>query len=229
MSFPLSDLCRPPLRRLLDGAGATWRPLEGTAVAVETQATADPKELALVDLSPLPRIGFKGRGTVDAMRRRGVVLEPQANRAFRQADGSLCLVLAPSEVLILSGLDGNGARFAEWIAQFRLEDEERTYPLLRRDSHFWIAVSGRRAPEMFAKICAIDMRLSKFPDLSIAQTSVAKMSAIVVRCDLGSTPVFHLLADVASALYFSTCLLDAAREFGGELAGLRQLETLDAH
>jgi sarcosine oxidase subunit gamma len=177
----------------------------------------------------LPRLGFKGRGTIEAMRARGITVEATPNRAFRQADGSLCLVLAPSEVLILSGLDGNGARFAEWIAQFRLEDEERTYPLLRRDSHFWIAVSGRRAPEMFAKICAIDMRLSKFPDLAIAQTSVAKMSAIVVRCDLGSTPVFHLLADVASALYFSTCLLDAAREFGGELAGLRQLETLDAH
>jgi hypothetical protein len=39
--------------------------------------------------------------------------------------------------------------------------------------------------------------------------------------------VFHLLADIASALYFSTCLIDAAREFGGAFIGLEQFEGLD--
>ena len=224
MTTPQSDLRRPPLRRLLDEKEARWQPLAGTSVAAETAATADPRALALVDLSPLPRIGFKGRGTVEAMRRRGLVLEPEANRAFPQDDGSLCLVLAPSEVLVLSGLAGDGTKFTEWERGFRLEDEERTYPLPRRDSHAWLAVSGRRAPEMFAKICAVDLRLAKFPNLAIAQTSVARTNAIVARWDLDTLPVFHLLADAASSLYVSACLLDAARELGGDLVGLEQLE-----
>jgi sarcosine oxidase subunit gamma len=216
MAAPTPDLRRPPLKRPLDASTTTG-----------LRSQADARELALVDLSALPRIGFKGRGTVDAMRRRGIALEPQANHAFLQGDGSLCLVLAASEVLMLSNLAGDGARFGEWDREFRLEDEERTYPLPRRDSHFWIAVSGRRAPEMFAKLCAIDLRLIKFPNLALTQTSVAKMTGIVVRWDRGTTPVFHLLADIASALYFSTCLIDAAREFGGAFIGLEQFEGLD--
>ena len=217
---PRSDLARTPLDRFLDERDAHWRPHAGLS------ASADPTGLAIVDLSALPRIGFKGRGTIPAMRARGLVLEPEPNRVFPQADGSLCLVLAPSEVLILSALDGDGTRFAEWEQTFRLEDDERTYPLPRRDSHAWLAVAGRRAPEMMAKICAVDLRLSKFPDHAIAQTSVARINAIVARSDISTTPVFHLLADTASALYLSTCLLDAAREFGGDLAGFDRLEEL---
>jgi sarcosine oxidase subunit gamma len=229
MAFPLDSLRRPPLRRLLEGLGAGWRPVDGSAVAERLSSEADPRELALVDLSALPRIGFKGRGTVEAMRRRGVALDPVANRAFRQGDGSLCLVLAPSEVILLSSLAGDGATYAAWERDFRLEDEERTYPMPRRDSHFWLALAGRRVPEMLAKVSGIDFRLSKFAALAIAQTSVAKMSAIVVRCDFGRVPLFYLLADSASAAYFAASLKDAAREFAGDFVGFERLEEIAAH
>jgi len=226
MAYPRLLPVRPPLARVLDQAGAQWRLLGDGAVAVELPSAADPEALALIDLSALPRIGFKGRGTLEAMRRRGVTLEPRANAAFQQPDGSLCVVLAPSEVLLLSALAGDGGRFEAWERAFELDAGERAYPLRRRDSHFWIAISGRRAPEMFAKLCAIDLRPHKFPNLSVTQTSVAKMTGIVVRWDRGVTPVLHLLADIASASYFYVCLVDAAREFEGAFIGLERLEGL---
>jgi hypothetical protein len=37
---------------------------------------ARPAPLAIVDLSSLSRLGFKGRETIAAMRTRGVMLEP---------------------------------------------------------------------------------------------------------------------------------------------------------
>ena len=61
---------------------------------------------------------------------------------------------------------------------------------------------------------------------AIAQTSIAKMSAILTRADMGTTPVFHLLVDSAAALYFCDCLLDAADEFGGRIVGLKALQKL---
>jgi sarcosine oxidase, subunit gamma len=76
---------------------------------------------------------------------------------------------------------------------------------------------------MFAKLCAIDLRHDKFGDLSITQTSIAKMSAILTRVDLGTDAVFHLLVDSAAALYFCDCLLDAAAEFKGRFVGLDEL------
>jgi sarcosine oxidase subunit gamma len=226
MVDPVAYLRRSPLRRRLETAGAVWRDLGDAAIAESVGDMAAHGGIAIADLSPLPRLGFKGRGTIAAAQNRGIVVEPTPNRAFRQPDGGLCLVLAPGEIILLANLVGDGERLAQLETSWRIEDEERTYPLPRRDSHAWLAVAGEGTPEMFAKLCAIDLRHDKFADLSIAQTSIAKMSTILVRADIGANPVFHLLVDSAAALYFCDCLLDAAGEFGGHIVGLKALQKL---
>ena len=229
MVDPLAYARRSPLRRRLDKEGAVWGAMGGTAIAESIGRAAAPGGIGIADLSPLPRLGFKGRGTIAAMQARGITLHATPNRAFRQPDGGLCLVLAPGEVILLSNLAGDGERLAQLENGWRIEDEERTYPLPRRDSHAWLAVAGEPLPEMFAKLCAIDLRRDKFADLAIAQTSIAKMSAILVRADIGPDPVFHLLVDSAAALYFCDCLLDAADEFGGRIVGLKALQKSKAN
>ena len=77
---------------------------------------------------------------------------------------------------------------------------------------------------MFAKICGVDLRPGKFDDLAIAQTSIARISAIAIRDDRGGQPAYHLLCDSASANYFWDCLLDAMAEFDGRPVGLAALE-----
>jgi sarcosine oxidase, subunit gamma len=229
MVDPLAYARRSPLRRRLEAEGAAWGDLGDVAVAETIGDAAPSGGIAIVDLSPLPRLGFKGRGTIPAMQSRGISVEATPNRAFRQPDGGLCLVLAPGEVILLSNFAGDGERLAQLESGWRIEDEERTYPLPRRDSHAWLAVAGQTAPEMFAKLCAIDLRRDKFPDLAIAQTSIAKMSAILTRGDIGADPVFHLLVDSAAALYFCDCLLDASDEFGGRIVGLKELQKSKAN
>jgi sarcosine oxidase subunit gamma len=185
MVDPLDYARRSPLRRRVDREGAAWREMGDTAIAESIGRAAAPGGIGIADLSPLPRLGFKGRGTIAAMQARGITLEATPNRAFRQPDGGLCLVLAPGEVILLSNLAGDGEKLAQLESGWRIEDEERAYPLPRRDSHAWLAVAGEPLPEMFAKLCAIDLRRDKFADLAIAQTSIAKMSAILVRADIG--------------------------------------------
>lgn len=225
---PATTLARSPLDRLLHERGAEWTHCAGSTIANTLATAPNPAELALFDLTSMPRIGFKGRKTIEAMTARGIALQAKPNCVFPQTDGSLCLVFAPSEVLLLSTLTGNGTRFTELEESFSLENDERTYPLPRRDSHCWLAITGRHAPAILAKLCAIDMRFQKFPNHTIAQTSLARINAIVARADIGDTEVVHVLADMASALYLSTCLLDAAGEFGGEFAGLGRLEIRQA-
>jgi len=149
MIDPVALPRRSPLRRKLQAAGAEWRKLDDIAVA-DTVDEAAAGGIVIADLSPFPRLGFKGRGTVPAMQARGIAVEATANRAFRQTDGGLCLVLAPGEVILLSNLNGDGERLTQLEADWRIEDEERTYPLSRRDSHAWLAVAGEALPEMFA-------------------------------------------------------------------------------
>ncbi len=173
--------------------------------------------LAIADLSDLPRLGFKGSGTLPAMQARGLKFENKPNRAFRQDDRSLCMVLAPSEVFLLSGLGGDKGRLSSLETGWRIDDNEKTYPMPRRHSHAWFALAGDSVPELFAKICAVDLRADKFSDLAIAQTSVARLNSIVLRADTANRSVYHLLADSASSAYMLACLKDAADEFGGEI------------
>jgi sarcosine oxidase subunit gamma len=178
--------------------------------------------LGLVDLSPLPRIGFKGRGTIPAVQ-AGLSVEAASNRAFPQPDGGLCAVLAPGEILLLSGPGGDATLVKRLEADWSLDQANGTYLVPRASTHAWFRITGSFAPDMFAKICGVDLRPHKFPALSIAQTSVFRLTGIVIREDLSGTLGYHLLADSASAEYAWDCLIDAMAEFGGRPAGLAAL------
>jgi sarcosine oxidase, subunit gamma len=235
MTNPRNFVRRSPLRRQHESTGAIWSDLVGdTAVPLSIPGQAAGGGVYLADLSALPRLGFKGRGTIAAMKARGVTVEAEPNKAFVQAGGGLCLVLGPGEIILLgdplaANADQDATKLDQMLAAWNLEDEERTYPVLRRDSHAWFALGGEKAADMLAKICAVDLRPQKFSNLAIAQTSVAKMPAVVVRADISEALNYHLLADSAAALYFWECLMDAAHEFRGIPVGLAALQELSLH
>ena len=53
------------------------------------------------------------------------------------------------------------------------------------------------AADMFAKLCGVDLSPNRFAEGQVAQTSVARLSAIVIRSDTAGALAFHLLADSA--------------------------------
>jgi sarcosine oxidase subunit gamma len=221
--------------RVLHEAGARFARINDAAIArdfgkpVEAETT-QARRMGIADLSVLPRTGFKGVGTVEWLTAQGLSIGADSNRAYRQAGGELAARLAPAEVFLLDGLAGTGSLIRRLDAAWSWGGEKpRTligYPMPRSESHAWFLVMGEHGPAMFAKICGVDLRPHRFADGSIAQTSLAKMSAVVVRADLGDLPAFHVLADSASAEYLWGCLLDAMAEFDGAPVGwaaVRQL------
>ncbi len=71
MAGPQDFARRSPLARTLESEGAPWRALADAAIADAPDPGGAAARLSLADLSPLPRLGFKGRGTIPAMRARG--------------------------------------------------------------------------------------------------------------------------------------------------------------
>jgi len=221
---PADQLRRSFAYRKLEEAGALFEPLGESAVAQRYRNATDEQETArrmgLADLSPLPRFGFKGAGTCAWLESQGVTVPELPNRAAAQSDGGLALRLAAEEIMLLGDLAGarDPARLeAAWEAA---PAGARGFPLPRQDTHAWFLVTGAHAGSMFAKLCGVDLRPAKFPDLSVAQTSLARMSGVVCRQDLGSLPAYHLLADSAAAGYLWDCLMDAMGEFRGGPVGL---------
>ena len=215
--------------RDLVAAGARFRRLGDAIVAADYGAdeVALARRLGLADLSPLPRAGFKGPRMAEWMAERGVPLGPDSNRAYPAGEGALAARLAPGEVLVLGSLDGadetTGRLDRSWSYS-----AAGVWPVPRRDASFWFLVTGAFTAKMFAKICGVDLRPKAFPNHHIAQTSVARTNAIVVRDDLPDVPAFHLLGDSASASYSWMCLLDAMTEFAGAPVGLDALLTLQS-
>ena len=79
---------------------------------------------------------------------------------------------------------------------------------------------------MFAKLCGVDLRHSRFNNHAVAQTSVARINAIVIRDDICDVLCYHILGDVASAESMWSYVTDAMTEFDGWLVGTDALSSL---
>lgn len=221
---------RSPLYRTLAATGAAFAPVgDGTiAESFGPQDDAVARVLGLADLSPLPRAGWKGRGALAWLAGQGIAGLETDNRAAAQASGILAARLAPTEAVLLGALDGESADLDRLSAAWDIETAGLCFPVPRMDSSFRFAVTGDHAAAMFAKLCGVDLRSKSFADLAIAQTSLARMNAILIRRDRGGVPAFDVLGDWASAEYLWACLIDAMAEFGGRPVGRAALRALEA-
>ena len=232
---PAAHPRRSCIYRVLQQAGARFAPIDDAAIASDFGGPAEveaeqARRMGIADLSVLPRTGFKGAGAVEWLTAQGLAIGPDSNRAYPQPGGELAARLAPTEIFLIDSLAGTGELVRRLNAAWSWGSEKPRrligYPMPRSESHAWFMVTGSQATAMFAKICGVDLRLHRFTGGAIAQTSVAKMSAIVIRVDLGGVPAFHLLADSASAEYLWTCVLDAMAEFDGAPVGWSALRKL---
>ncbi len=221
---------RSPIDDAVRAAGAVFGEHAGVTAVLDfgdpDGETAAARRLALADLSPLPRAGFRGRGARDWLTAQGVELPDEPNQARTQTDGAIAVTRSWTEVMVLGRIQGVDSLCGRLEAGAADAHRVRAYPLPRFDGMFWFALTGASAVDCLAKLCGVDMRESAFPVGSVAQTSLARLNAVIVRVDLGETPLFHLLGDSASAEYAWTSLLDAMREFGGRPVGLRALDAL---
>ncbi len=96
----------------------------------------------------------------------------------------------------------------------------------RQDSHYWFALTGVRCPAMFAKLCGVDLSPDCFASGTVAQTSVARTSAVIVRHDIEDVLCYYLLGDSSTILYMWPCLTDAMKAFDGQILTLPASDNL---
>jgi len=221
---------RSNLYRVATRLGARWSEVNGFAVAADygdgAAETESARALGIADLAALPRAGYKGWDMATWATGQGVNL-PEPNRARAQDDGTLALRLSNGELVLLSGDDAGTATIDKLAGAWTM-DGAVCFPVPRSDTNTRFALTGTRVPEMMAKMCGIDLRPHRFENHQIAQTSVARMNAILLRNDRGTTYALDMVLDSASAVYMWECLSDAMAEFGGRPVGLDALRALSA-
>ncbi|MHA3102783.1 sarcosine oxidase subunit gamma [Acinetobacter sp. ANC 3791] len=191
----------------------------------ETTSQAERKiqHCAVVDLTNLSRVGFRGMDSAAYLHRFGFSLPEHPNHALAQVDGSWIARLSMTEYLVLGSLDDFGERIAQLENDWQPDEQYANHLLPRQDSHAWIQLTGQFNTEIMAKLCAVDLSTEAFPVGKVAQTSVARVNAIVINVGDLQTQKLNILCDRAAALYLWQVLQDAISEFSGEISGIEGL------
>ncbi len=214
----------------------TWSEMNGHASVHAIHAPESElryaQQMALCDVSYLQRVGFKGAGTIDWLSKQGIKIPENINTTAILSNDCLIARLGANDILILDSLknktDVPNKLEQQWHQDYAPDSEPCGFIMPRQDSHACFCVSGINAPEIFSTLCAIDLRASKFANHAIAQTSLARLGAIIIRHDIGNHIAFYVLTESVSAEYCWDCLDDAMQEFSGQAIGSSTLTKLIA-
>jgi sarcosine oxidase subunit gamma len=88
------------------------------------------------------------------------------------------------------------------------------WPLYCQHSHAWLQLAGEARAEVMAKLCGVDLSAAVFPQGSVAQTQVARVSVIVAAHQSHDRqPIFLIFVDQSLARYLWEAIEDAMGEF----------------
>jgi sarcosine oxidase subunit gamma len=176
----------------------------------EASQTSASVTCTLQDFSLNKRCGFRGPNAAVHLASLDLPVPEQPNLACTTEQDLTILRLSKNEFWVLADTTA-AEEHLNTVLDTPTPNE--CYPLFCQDSHAWLELSGQHLADIMAKVCAVDMRESEFTLGSIAQTSVARINAIVVHRQSANGPVFTLLSDSSSASYFWDAIEDAMLEF----------------
>ncbi|MDR0633850.1 MAG: hypothetical protein LBF91_02605 [Azoarcus sp.] len=219
MTANLANLANHPERAPLIHPHAAFLDLGHALIVDRHKETENLGECALADLTNLPRLGLRGPTAAQRLLAESLPIPDAPNRLARAPSGETLLRLSRTEYLLLGSFADRGARVRALESELPQAGENGLYLLPRQDSHAWFWLGGPRRADVMAKLCGVDLSPAAFAGDAIAQTSVARLDAIVAGDGKPEPDAFHLLFDRPSAAYLWDALLDAMREFGGGPVG----------
>jgi len=89
-----------------------------------------------------------------------------------------------------------------------------------------IRVIGPDSQALLSKVCGLDFHPSVFPNETAKQSSLAKTTQLIIRCDIGELLAFSIIGTQSLGPYIWDTLIEAGREFGGVPIGRAALAAL---
>ncbi|MCA1553680.1 MAG: hypothetical protein LC737_04810 [Chloroflexi bacterium] len=179
---------------------------------VEREGHAARHAVALADESSRARVLVEGE-EAEALLQHALDAPMLAiNAGVRIADAYLYR-LRHDLFCIRTNANGEAALVA------RLNDlaRERAYFVTVTDmTDAWgeLRLVGPRCREVLSQLCALDFAPNAFANYAAKQTSLAKTTQLIVRCDIGALPAFALIGARSFTAYVWDTLLHAGHAYG---------------
>ncbi len=178
----------------------------------EISARRTSASLRIMDCTPLTKVLVRAsaEGAVAGM------LATPFGRAARDEHKTLVVGSGPGEWLLLAppGAAEVVSRRVEEVS-----DEELVSIFDATHGRALMRITGTRAADLLAKVCAIDFSGEIAPDRAAFRSSVAKLVTDVVRDDQDGVLSYLLHCERSSGQYLFDALIDAGDEFGIEVEG----------
>lgn len=181
-----------------------------------SDSVADPStRLDLVDCSALAKVAVRTNPYGPSRQAVAERLGVQFGRSERHSDGVLVVGTLPGGWLLL-GRPGLAAELVE--RERRIIGEEPVTVVDLTHMSVLLRVTGRRAADLLAKICLVDLADRAVPAGAVLRTAVAGVTCTIIRDDggdiAGGARSYLLLVDRSYGDYLVDVLIDAGAELG---------------
>jgi sarcosine oxidase subunit gamma len=169
-------------------------------------------ELALCDMSFLPKLGVKGPESLACLAQAQLPIPEGIYSCCPLADGGLVIRIDRHEVFVEDGVAGTlTAKLEEQLGQ-----SLTGVSLIRRQDASFL-LSGARCNLVLRETCGFDFR---YPPNGVVMTRVAGVSCIILPVRIEGAWAFRLWLDPSYASYLWEALLKIVRDHGGDAIGL---------
>ena len=164
--------------------------------------------LALRDLSLQQRSGVRGAGAGAYLVQQSYPVPNAPNQLVPTDSGAWVMSLSHREFWVLQP-DQEAAASAMHGEALAAE----VWPLYCQHGHAWLQLAGAPRAEVMATLCGVDLSQAAFPEGTVVQTQVARVTSIIAHHAEGQAGVFSLFVDQSLAAYLWDALEDAITAF----------------
>jgi heterotetrameric sarcosine oxidase gamma subunit len=221
-----------PLHAIHRGLGAQFEYQAGWQIpkaytSLPVEAAVLRERVGVVDVSAVSKLLVKGdeaQGLLTTMFDT-VPAEPGLVSEMNAQDGRGYIArLTADEFLVITspGTEGDTAQ------RLRTNQESHFVTVVDQTSGLaGLLVAGPNSRELLSKLCGLSFAPADFPDRRMAQTSLAKVHALIVHADRGDLPAFELYFERPYGVYVWEAVLDAGAEFGIAPCGWEATSSLE--
>lgn len=169
-----------------------------------------PGSVSLADLSITAKVAVRATESGPMAKALGT----RFGRATREGEW-LVIGAGPDEWLVI-GPTADGPRIQDWLTGLAASDPDPVSVIDVTHGRALVRLTGISAPDVLAKLCAVDLADELVPDGGALRTSVAKLVTDIVRDDSDGHRSYLIHCERSSGQYLWDSLVDAGLEFGIE-------------
>ncbi len=177
--------------------------------------SASMRELAICDVSALPKLGVKGKGAAAWLSGEGFPIPNGTYERMPLDNGAMIIRLATDEFFLEDSLEGEAVANLSSRLGYGLDG---VYRVERQDTG--LLISGRHAHEVLAQTCSYPFEGN---EEKVVMTRVALVSCAILPLILKEVQTFRLWFSSTYGIYLWQSLAEIVEDLGGKTVGVANL------